>query len=523
MKKGFKSFILMVLALTMTVSLCACAGGKDTSADNEAIEAPERAAANELNVAIAQDLDDSLDPHLAVSAGTREVNFNIFEGLVKADSEGNIVPAVAEKVDVSPDGTVYTFTIREGIKFHNGEAVTADDVVFSISRCAGLLDDGSYTAASSLSTIVSVEKSGDNTVDITLSSANAEFLAYLATTNAAIIPEGYEDQATAPVGTGPFKYVSRSPQENFVMEKFDEYWGEGAKLDKVTYLIIDSGSWVMSLKSGAVDLCAHLTADQVASVADQYTIEKDTMKLVQALYLNNAVEPFNNVLVRQALCYAIDKQAGIDFVCDGNGVPIGSSMFPAFGKYYIEELADMYSYNVEKAKQLLTEAGYADGFKFTITVPSNYPQHVQAGEVIASMLQQVGITAEIKQVEWSTWVSDVYGGRNFDATVVGFDTSTLTASGMLQRWTSDHGKNMINFNNAEYDALYKQAVACTDVDEQTELFKQMEMILAEEAANVYIQDLYDMVAVNPYLEGLTFYPMYVLDLSTVAWTETSAK
>ena len=222
MKKGFKSFILMVLALTMTVSLCACAGGKDTSADNEAIEAPERAATNELNVAIAQDLDDSLDPHLAVSAGTREVNFNIFEGLVKADSEGNIVPAVAEKVDVSPDGTVYTFTIREGIKFHNGEAVTADDVVFSISRCAGLLDAGSYTAASSLSTIVSVEKSGDNTVDITLSSANAEFLAYLATTNAAIIPEGYEDQATAPVGTGPFKYVSRSPQENFVMEKFDE-------------------------------------------------------------------------------------------------------------------------------------------------------------------------------------------------------------------------------------------------------------------------------------------------------------
>lgn len=516
MKKGLRSFILMVLALTMTVSLCACAGGKDTSSDDE-IEVPARAANNEINVAIAQDLDDSLDPHVTVSAGTREIFFNIFEGLVKADSEGNIVAAVAEDWEVSDEGTVYTFTIREGMKFHNGDDVTADDVVYSISRCAGLLDDGAYTAASTLSAIESVKKTGDNTVVITLSAANAEFLAYLATTNAAIIPDDYTDQVTAPVGTGPFKFVSRSPQENFVMERFDDYWGEKALLSKVTCLITDGGSMVMSLKSGAVDLCAHLSADQVASVEDRYTIEKDTMKLVQALYLNNAVAPFNNVLVRQALCYAIDKQMVIDFVCDGNGVAVGSSMFPAFGKYYMEELADLYPYNVEKAKQLLADAGYENGFSFTITVPSNYPQHVQAGEVIASMLQQVGITANIKQVEWSTWTSDVYAGRNFEATVVGFDTATLTASGMLQRWTSDHGKNMINFKNAEYDALYKQAVACTDVDEQTELFKQMETILAEEAANVYIQDLYDMVAVNPYLEGLTFYPMYVLDFSTLSW------
>ncbi len=516
MKKGLRSFILMVLALTMTVSLCGCTGGKDTPSDDE-IEAPARAVSNEINVAIAQDLDDSLDPHVTVSAGTREILFNIFEGLVKADSEGNIVAAVAEDWKITGEGKVYTFIIRQGMKFHNGEDVTADDVVYSISRCSGLLDDGSYTAASTLTSVVSVEKTGEYEVTVTLSAANAEFLAYLATTNAAIIPADYTLQATAPVGTGPFKFASRSPQENFVMERFDEYWGEKAVLSKVTCLITDGGSMVMSLKSGAVDLCAHLSADQVASVEDRYTIEKDTMKLVQALYLNNSFEPFTDIRVRRALCYAIDKQAVIDFVCDGNGVAVGSSMFPAFGKYYMAELAEMYPYDVAKAKELLTEAGYENGFSFTITVPSNYPQHVQAGEVIVSMLEQVGITATIKQVEWSTWTGDVYAGRNFEATVVGFDTSTLTASGMLQRWTSDHGKNMINFNNAEYDALYAQAIACTDVDEQTELFKQMLTILAEDAANVYIQDLYDMVAVNPYLEGLTFYPMYVLDFSTLSW------
>ncbi len=515
MKKGLKSFILMVLVLSMTASLCACAGGKESSTD--AIEAPARAASNEIVVAIPQDLDDSLDPHMAVAAGTREVNFNIFEGLVKADSNGNIVPAVAEKCDVSSDGTEYTFTIREGIQFHNGETVTADDVVFSISRCAGLLDDGAYIAADSLGGIKSVKKVDDRTVKITLKSGNAEFLAYLATTNAAIIPEDYTQQATIPVGTGPFKFASRSPQENIILQKFDEYWGEGAHLNKVTYQIIDPGSWVMSLKSGAVDLCAHLTADQVKSVEDQYTIEKDTMKLVQALYLNHNEKPFDDVRVRQALCYAIDVQAVIDFVCDGNGIAVGSSMFPAFGKYYMEELSNYYTYDVAKAKALLKEAGYENGFTMTITVPSNYPQHVQTAEVIANMLQQVGITVNIKQVEWGTWVSDVYTGRQFQSTVVGFDAATLTASAMLQRWTSTHGKNMINFNNPEYDALYEKAVSCVDVDQQTALFKQMETILTEQAANVYIQDIYDMVAVNPHLEGLTFYPMYVLDLSHLYW------
>lgn len=522
MNKGFKKLVLMVLAFAMTVSLCACAGGKDTSSA-DTIEAPERAATNEINVAIPQDLDDSLDPHMSVAAGTREVNFNIFEGLLKVAPDGNIVPAVAEKWEVSPDGTAYSFTIREGVKFHNGDIVTADDVVFSISRCAGMLDDNYYSASGTLECVESVKKTDDRTVLITLNAPNAEFVSYLATTNAAIIPDDYADQATAPVGTGPFKFVSRSPQENFIMERFDDYWGEKAKLQKVNYLIIEAGSWVMSLKSGAIDVVAHMTIDQVKSVEDMYVIEKDTMKLVQAMYLNHNFEPFTDVRVRQALCYAVDKQAVTDFVLDGYGVPIGSSMFPAFGRYFMPELTDYYTLDIEKAKALLAEAGYPNGFEFTLTVPSNYPQHVQTGEVIAEMLKAIGVTAHIQQVEWTTWTGDVYANRNFEATIVGFDASTLTASALLQRWVSDYGKNMINFNNAEYDELYAQAAVCADMDEQTELFKRMLTILTEEAANVYIQDMYDMVAVNPYLDGLQFYPMYVLDLTTLEWTETSKK
>lgn len=519
MQNKMRNLILVVLVLAMLLSLAACGEKKPTDGDQEA-NTPQtsRADTNEINVGITQDLEDSLDPHVTTAAGTREVLFNVFEGLVKPDPEGNIIPAVAEKCDVSDDGKVYTFTLRDGVTFHNGQTVTVDDVVFSISRCAGRLDDGVYTATSTLKNIVSVEAADDKTVVITLDEGNMEFLASLATTYAAIIPKDYNDQAANPVGTGPFKFVSRSPQENFVIERFDGYWGTPAKLDKVTYLVTAMDTAVMSLKSGVIDVFAHLTVDQVKSVEDQYTIEKDTAKLVQALYLNNAVEPFNDVRVRQALCYAVDVDQIIDLVVDGNGVRVGSSMFPAFGKYFDESLSDYYTHDVEKAKELLTEAGYPDGFSMTITVPSNYVQHVQTGEVIAEQLKEVGITATIEQVDWNnTWLPDVYGGRNFQSTVVGFDTSTLTARGMLERWTSDHDKNMINFNNAEYDELFRQAITCADDAEQTALYKQMERILTEEAANVYIQDLYSLVAVNPGLEGLTFYPVYVLDVSTIGW------
>lgn len=515
MRNFMRNLILGLLVCAMLLSLCACGGQTEQTDPGTEVETPQRAATNEINVGIPQDLEDSLDPHLTTAAGTREVLFNIFEGLVKPDPEGNIIPAVAEKCDVSDDGKVYTFTLREGVTFHNGETVTVEDVVYSISRAAGKLDDGAYIAAESLAGIDTVEAADDRTVVITLKEGDTEFLATLATSNVAVIPKDYDQQATAPVGTGPFRFVSRSPQENFIMEAYDGYWGERAKLDKVTYLITAADSLVMSLKSGAIDICAHLTVEQAKSVEDQYNIQKDTMKLVQALYLNHNEKPFDDIRVRQALCYAVNVQEIIDFVCDGYGVPVGSSMCPAFKKYFVEELSSYYTQDVEKAKQLLTEAGYPDGFTMTITVPSNYPQHVQAAQVLAQQLQAVGITAELKQVEWGTWVSDVYTDRNFQSTVVGFDASTLTARAWLERWTTGYSKNMINFSNEEYDALFRQAVTCTDDAEQTELYKQMETILTEQAANVYIQDLCDMVAVNKALDGLQFYPAYVLDLSTV--------
>jgi len=515
MKKKLMAFLLLASLLCAALTGCGGSSTEKTPEGGQTQTGSTGAVANEITVGIAQDLDDSLDPHLAVAAGTKEVMFNVFEGLMKPTSTGDLTPAVAESYTVSEDRLTYTFTLREGVKFHNGDEVTAEDVVYSISRCADTTDGTPLVEA--FSVIQSVEAVDARTVAITISEPSNEFISYMTT---AILPADYDQQDTAPVGTGPFKFVSRAAQDNIVLEKFDEYWGTPAYLDKVTFKIMENAdSLVMSLQSGAIDLCSHLTSTQVAQLGDDFYVAEGTMNLVQALYLNNAEKPFDDVRVRQALCYAVDKQGIIDLAFDGYGSPIGSSMYPAFGKYFDESLTNYYTKDVEKAKSLLTDAGYPNGFEMTITVPSNYQPHIDTAQVLVEQLKEIGVTAKIELVEWGTWVSDVYSGRQFQSTVVGVDASNMTARALLERFTSDYAKNFINYNNADYDALFQQALTTYDDAEQTAIYKAMEKNLTENAANVYIQDLADLVAVRQGLEGVTFYPIYVLDLSTVRYAE----
>lgn len=516
-----KKRLLALLLLTglLSAALTGCGGGSTEQASEDGQTADgstgARAQANEIVVGIAQDLDESLDPHLAVAAGTKEVMFNVFEGLVKPTPEGDLIPAVADHYEISEDQTTYTFTLREGVQFHNGDPVEMGDVTYSIERCA---DDSEGTPLIPALSAISAMETDETTLTITLDQPDSEFLSYL---TLAILPEDYPDQATAPVGTGPFRFVSRSVQQNLVMEKFADYWGEGASLDKVTFQIFEDSNALMSaLSAESVDMAVHLTIDQVNTIGEgTYKTLEGTMNLVQALYLNNNVEPFNNEQVRQALCYAIDVDEIMELTAEGHGTKVGTSIYPAFTKYYDESLNDAYPYDTEKAKELLTQAGYPDGFSMTITVPSNYTPHMNVAEVIVEQLSRVGITATINPVEWETWLSETYMGRDFESTVVGFDASNLSAGALLNRWVSTDGNNMINYNNPEYDSLMAQAAATTDDAQQTDLYKQAAALLSETAANVYIQDLPDFVLLKSNLEGYQFYPLYVMDLSTVHYVQ----
>ena len=274
---------------------------------------------------------------------------------------------------------------------------------------------------------------------------------------------------------------------------------------------------VMSLKSGAIDLCAHLTAAQATELGDGFTVAEGSMNLVQAMYLNNAYGPLQDVRVRQALCYAVDCQQILDLVSDGRGSLLGSSMYPAFGKYYTD-LTGRYTRNIETAKNYLKAAGYENGFDLTITVPGNYQIHVDTAQVIAEQLKAIGVNCRIDTVEWSAWLENVYQKRDYQATVVGFDTSSaMTAQSLLARFQSESGKNVCNFSDADYDTAYAAAIAATDEAEQIGWYSNCQSILAEKAAAVYVQDPADLVGMRADLGGYTFYPIYVMDLSKVSY------
>lgn len=511
-KKGMA--LLLALTTTLTIALSGCGDAGDQTGAVNATEAAGTQTGEDgvssITVGIPQDLEDSLDPHKSEAAGTREILFNVFEGLYKPDSTGNVVPAVASDCTKSEDGLTYTFTLRDGVKFHTGEMVTTEDVAASLTDCKENSTDTKYA------NIASVEATDDKTIVINLTEADPDFMSAIASVKAAITPANNEDMGSNPIGTGPYQYVSRSIQENIVMKKFDQYWGEPAEIEQLTFKVCaDSDSISTSLNSGAIDMMAHLTAIQCDQLSEEFNVIEDTMNLVQGLYLNNSFEPFSHEEVRQALCYAVNKKEILDMVSGGKGVEIGSSMFPNFEKYYMPELNDTYTQDIEKAKKLLTSAGYADGFSFKITVPSNYTQHVDTAQVLVEQLKQIGVTAEINLVEWETWLSTVYNNRDYDATVVGVDASTLTASALLSRFTSEAGNNFINYSNQEYDKAYEAAITADDDATQTEHFKTCETILAETAANVYIQDLPEMVALNRKYTGYECYPMYIQDISKI--------
>ena len=493
-----------VLALVAALTLSACGkGGSGSKASGDP---------NTITIGMTQDID-SMDPAKAESAATRELLFNVYDGLVKPDTEGNLQPAVASDWTVSADGSTYSFTLREGVKFHDGTTVTAEDVKYSIERYRDSKTGGSLVSA--FQAVDHVEIVDDTHVDVVLTTPNTDFLAYFMI---GITPAHVDDLDATPVGCGPYRYVSRSPLENVVLEKFDDYWSpEGAAhiqnaIFKITTNVDSIG---MELSGGSLDMFYRLPETQLGQLSDDFTVYEGTMNLVQALYLNNSVEPFDDVRVRQALAYAIDPQEVMNYVSGGKGVAVGSSMYPAFEKYFMPELSDAYEQDLQKARNLLAEAGYANGFTFTIKVSSAHPQHIETCEVIKEQLAAIGVTANIQEIEWNSWLSDVYTARDFEATVVGLDASALNAPSMLSRFTSTAGNNFINFSSSMYDETYAKAYASVDDAEKTELYKECEQILSDECASVYIQDLPSFVALNNRFTGYEFYPLYAQNIATI--------
>ncbi|WP_352398917.1 ABC transporter substrate-binding protein [[Clostridium] aminophilum] len=523
-----KSLLSGVAVAALSAALCACGGGKtaETGAQEtatsgaaaESIGEGSSAASNSLSekpapggkvvFGMTQDLA-SLDPHEDTDAGTRDVVFNLYEGLVKPSSTGEMIPAVASDYEISDDAKTYTFTLRDGIKFSDGTPVTTDDVKYSLERYAE--NQGDSSAFSNIADI----SAKDGKIVLTLKEANAELLPLM---DVAIIPQKNQDPVKNPIGTGPFKMESYTPGEGICLTRNENYWQEGLPyLDEVDFKFVpDVETEFMDLQAGTIDIMKYMTSDQIETLGadSNYNIVEGSMNLVQGLYLSSSYEPLSKPEVRQALSYAIDRDAINQFLFNGKSKVIGTHMIPAMSSLYNKDCDGVYTHDVEKAKELLKAAGYENGFDLTITVPNSYQQHIDTATIIKEQFAEIGVNVTLNPVEWSDWLQNTYRGGNFQATVIGFD-GTLAPASWLKKYTTNASNNFVHYSNSEYDETYAKASASVDQAEKTELYKKCQKILTDDAASVYIQDPANLVAVNKKFAGYTFYPTSAEDMSVL--------
>ena len=461
---------------------------------------------------------DSLDPYISTASDTEAVMHNVYEGLVLFNEDGEIIPGLAESWQISDDGLEYTFHLRDDVTFHNGKHFSSEDVAYSYGLLSGLTTG--TPLSSRFSIITAIDTPDDYTVTFHLSAANA---AFLEATRIAVIPSGYIDSATSPVGTGPYKFVEYVPGQRIVLEKNDLYYDSSreGKIERAeVYIMTDESAIVTALQSGQLDM-AQVTGMDAEILERDFTIHSNPQNMVCLFALNNAIPPFNDIRVRQAINYAVNKEDIINGAFDGYATRLDSNFSPVMGLYYNSDVENYYPYDPAKAKELLAEAGYERGFSFTITVPANYQQHVSTAQIIAEELKAVGIDARLQLVEWGAWLEDVYTNGNYETTVVGL-TGKLDPSEILVRFVSDYSRNFFHYDNSEFDTLIEEAMVESDESERIRLYKECQMILTEDAVCVWTCDPNLVIATRKDLKGYKAYPLTFTDISALYYEDETS-
>ena len=423
------------------------------------------------------------DPSISTSQEIPRVVYgNVYEGLVAFDRTGAIVPALATEWSTSEDLLTWTFTIREGVKFHDGSDLQLSDIVARFERARD--PESGHTNHAYYAAITGVTADEEaRTVSFSLSEPRASLLFDLARPDSVIYPEALTDsQAAQPVGTGPFVFADYVEGSEVRLEKFEDYWNDSLPyLDSAVFRIMgDPNSRFAALQSGDIDIIGvALQPEQYIQLEGNPNLQgtEGTATTEITMAMNNTRAPFDNPLVRQAITHAIDKQAIVDGALFGLGTVIGSHMSPA-EPYYID-LSDTYEYDPERARELLAEAGYPDGFTVKFELPEPYNIERRTGEVIAQQLSQVGIDVELSVVEWTTWLSRILQGGDYDMTIIGH-------SEPRDIFVYANPEYYYHYENPRIGELLAEAEAAPTEEESNAKFQEIATIIAEDAVNVWV-------------------------------------
>lgn len=455
-----------------------------------------------------------LDPTAGAAAAIDEVLYaNVFEGLTRIGPSGEVQPLLAQSWTVSDDGKTYTFKLHTGVTFHDGTAFDAEDVKFSLDRARAA--DSTNAQKALFAAIDSVSVSDPATVVVTLKDPQGSFLYNMGWGDAVIVaPESAATNKEKPIGTGPFKFDAWAKGSSITLVKNPDYWGEPVALDKAEFRILpDAASQLPALLSGDVQALPN------ASVGDALPqVEGDPrFKVVigategeTILAINNKKPPFDKLEVRQAISHALDRQAIMAAATAGLGTPIGSHFSPA-NKAYVD-LTGTYPHDIAKAKELLKAAGLENGFSATLKLPPvAYAR--DGGQVVASELREIGINLEIVPVEWADWLKQVFTEKNYDLTIV----SHTEPNDIDIYARKDY---YFNYDNPAFDKVIDELNRTSDDAGRSELYKQAQKILADDAVNGFLFELPKIGIWDAKLQGLwENSPIQANDLTKVKWTD----
>ncbi len=483
------------------------------------------AGPNPTRLIFAQGTDaTTLDPAAIDGSPTAIVCMMIYDTLVKYDKNLNIVPDLATSWSVSKDGMTMIFHLRKGVKFQDGTPFNADAVVFSINR---LINPNTRVPLRNYISFVKAVKAIDEyTVELDLEYPHAPALARLTAPNDAIVsPTAVKkygkDFGTHPVGTGPFKLVEWVRGDHILLAKNADYWGDGPYVDEIMVRVIpDDESRVLALESGQVDFTVRVPPTDVPRLKGE-GLNVQIVPSTRVIYIgmNNQYQMLKDQRVRQALNYAVNKEAIVEVLLQGYGHVMDSPLTP---QYFAYTPVGPYAYDPAKAKQLLAEAGYPHGFKVTLMTPhGRYLMDYRVAEAIQGYLGKVGITVNIKEMEWATYLSVIrkpVDESPLQLFLIGWGPWILDPDQMLRPLFSSSqwpptGSNYSFYKNSKVDDLLQTGTSTIDPQKREAAYKEAQALIWGDAPWIFLYNEQQIVAMNPKVTGVNVLPFELLDFS----------
>lgn len=526
MKKG-KNFLALVLSTAMAAVLLTGCGGAETG-QGAAGSQPESGRTEEGGsgeagklrdtIVFAQSADaTSLDPQAIVNMRSFDVYANMFDGLVALDENNKVIPALAESWEKIDDKSM-RFKLRQGVKFHDGSTMTAEDVKFSFERMIN-----SKIVSTYVSFLESVEIEDENTVVLKCSEPYAQMLITLTIPCCAIVPKAVVEAdetgfAQKPVGTGPYKFVEWKESESITMEAFDGYWGQPAKTKNLVMKVIPEGAQrTIMLETGEIDVAYDVLANDAARIeenGDLTLLHQVGQKFGVVYFKANSKGPVGDPRVRQAIEYAVNKEELMQAILAGYGQVGKLYATPMTAGY--DAAGDGSEYSVDKAKALMTEAGYPDGFDLAIYT-TEAQTYVEIAQILQSQLQEVGINATITTLEQNTLNQKVYDGEEIEMRINFYNSLTGDMDFVMSKLvTTAYGQT---YFNEKVDEIQKRAKAEFDDAKRNEIYGEFLDLMAKDMPWMTLYYEENLVGINKKVQDFSMSSISAYKYQNVTMSE----